>query len=122
MPLFTFRCDKCGHEEEQIVKFGTEEVQCTNCLRGVMTRPYQIEGMVGIVYHCGGFYTTDIRAEHAKQWQHRKNPEASAPIQRAVKSVNDIDHDAKLRLCPRGAKVMTTEVNLNDLTRKPSAE
>jgi predicted nucleic acid-binding Zn ribbon protein len=120
MPLFTFKCAKCGAEEEHIVKLGTEDLQCENCLKGTMFRKYDIEGSVGIIYHCGGFYTTDVRAERSQQWQHRKNPEAVAPIQRAVKSVDDIDHDAKLRLCPRGSKVYTTEVNLHDSDAKPT--
>jgi hypothetical protein len=86
-----------------------------------MFRKYDIEGSVGIIYHCGGFYTTDIRAEQARKWQHRTTPEGSEPIHRAPKSFSEIDHDAGLRLCPRGTKVYTAEVDINDITKKPAA-
>ncbi len=47
MPIYEYRCDKCGEEFEKLV-FGTTEVECPKCNSKEITKKFSVFGMSGV--------------------------------------------------------------------------
>lgn len=47
MPIFEYKCDKCGHEFEKLV-FGQQEVLCPECGSNMVNKKISVFGMSGV--------------------------------------------------------------------------
>ena len=45
MPIYEFRCERCGGRFEELVKAGTETVACRSCGAERTTRVYSPQGL-----------------------------------------------------------------------------
>ncbi|HEY8445939.1 MAG TPA: FmdB family zinc ribbon protein [Thermomicrobiales bacterium] len=58
MPTYTYRCDACGHEFEQVQKFSDDPLtECPECTGSVRRVLYP----AGIIFKGSGWYITDSR-------------------------------------------------------------
>jgi putative FmdB family regulatory protein len=44
VPIYEFRCERCGGRFEELVEVGTETVACTSCGADRTTRVYSAQG------------------------------------------------------------------------------
>jgi putative FmdB family regulatory protein len=58
MPIYRFRCDRCGTEFRELVPWGAPRVRCFGCGADQVTR---LLSPFGVIYKGSGFYTTDYR-------------------------------------------------------------
>jgi putative FmdB family regulatory protein len=59
MPIYGYRCSKCGHQFEILQKMSDESLQtCPKC-QGKLTK---VIYPTGIIYKGSGYYTTDYKA------------------------------------------------------------
>lgn len=58
MPIYRFRCDRCGTEFRELVPYGNPRVRCPGCGADAVTR---LLSHFGVIYKGSGFYTTDYR-------------------------------------------------------------
>lgn len=58
MPIYRFRCDRCGTEFRELVPLGVPRARCPGCGTDEVTR---ILTSFGVIYKGSGFYTTDYR-------------------------------------------------------------
>lgn len=58
MPIYRFRCDRCGTEFRELVLQGNPAVRCPGCGADNVTR---LLSQFGVIYKGSGFYTTDYR-------------------------------------------------------------
>ncbi len=62
MPIYVYRCEKCGLQFEKFQRFSDEPVKvCPEC-GGTVHRVYQ---PVGIIFKGSGFYVTDNRSKNS---------------------------------------------------------
>ncbi len=62
MPIYVYRCEKCGLQFEKFQHFNDEPVKvCPEC-GGPVHRVYQ---PVGIIFKGSGFYVTDNRSNNS---------------------------------------------------------
>jgi putative FmdB family regulatory protein len=60
MPVYTYRCENCGVQFDQIQKFSdTQLTKCPECGKKMLVKVYT---PVGIVFKGSGFYATDHRS------------------------------------------------------------
>jgi putative FmdB family regulatory protein len=60
MPVYTYRCENCGVQFEQVRKFSDPDlVVCPECGKKTLHKVYT---PVGIVFKGSGFYATDHRS------------------------------------------------------------
>jgi putative FmdB family regulatory protein len=59
MPIYEYICDRCGKFEHLHLDSNILE-QCPECGAPVK----RLMSAFGVIYKCGGFYTTDHRNEH----------------------------------------------------------
>ena len=58
MPIYGYRCDKCGHQLEVLQKVADEPLKvCPNC-QGKLTK---ILYPAGVIFKGSGFYSTDYK-------------------------------------------------------------
>lgn len=58
MPIYTYRCNDCGHEFEQRQRMSDDPLtECPVCEGGIR----RIVNAVGVVFKGSGFYITDNR-------------------------------------------------------------
>ncbi len=70
MPLYDYRCKRCGYVQEVLVLPGEQpEVLCPQC-ESPMERIFS--GSVGLVFKGSGFYVTDYKNKesHGKKKDH----------------------------------------------------
>jgi len=60
MPIWRYRCDKCGNEVEELVLSRDVEVRCDKC-GNKMDR--QIPARVGVKFNGSGYYSTENKKE-----------------------------------------------------------
>lgn len=64
MPTYTYKCDECGHEFEEIQSFSAPTVsKCPSCGKKKARRV--IRPCAGIVFKGTGFYETDYKNKSA---------------------------------------------------------
>jgi putative FmdB family regulatory protein len=57
MPVYTYRCDNCGHEFDQQQSFADKPLKiCPNCKKHALNKVYKA---AGVVFKGSGFYVTD---------------------------------------------------------------
>lgn len=60
MPVYTFRCEHCGHEFDKQLGFSeSAPVACPNCRKHALNKVYK---PAGVVFKGSGFYVTDKRS------------------------------------------------------------
>jgi putative FmdB family regulatory protein len=60
MPVYTFRCDECGHKFDKQLAFSeAAPVACPNCRKHALNKVYK---PAGVVFKGSGFYVTDKRS------------------------------------------------------------
>jgi len=56
MPIYRYRCEKCGHEEKRLQSINSDPLEKCEVCGGKMHK--QI-GMIGIKFNGSGYYVTD---------------------------------------------------------------
>lgn len=56
MPIYRYRCEKCGHEEKRLQSIDSEPLEVCEVCGGKMVK--QI-GMIGIKFNGSGYYVND---------------------------------------------------------------
>ena len=60
MPVYSYRCEKCGHEFDQYQSFDEENLQiCPECKKKALFRVYK---PARVVFKGSGFYVTDSKS------------------------------------------------------------
>jgi putative FmdB family regulatory protein len=64
MPIYEYRCDKCGHEDESIfpIARARKSIRC----RGCGGRAIRVYSTPAIHFKGNGFYNTDYKNKSAK--------------------------------------------------------
>ena len=81
MPIYTYRCAKCGVQFEKTQKFSDQPLQwCPECGKKALNKVYQ---PVGIVFKGSGFYATDHRSPSgaSRSSSSRSESEGSKPAE-----------------------------------------
>lgn len=59
MPVYTYRCDNCGHQFDKHQSFSDQPLKaCPNCRKHALHKVYQA---TGVAFKGSGFYVTDKR-------------------------------------------------------------
>jgi putative FmdB family regulatory protein len=59
MPVYTYRCDNCGHQFDKHQNFSDQPLKaCPNCRKHALHKVYQV---TGVAFKGSGFYVTDKR-------------------------------------------------------------
>lgn len=59
MPVYTYRCDNCGHQFDKHQNFSDQPLKaCPNCRKHALHKVYQA---TGVAFKGSGFYVTDKR-------------------------------------------------------------
>lgn len=79
MPIYEYKCHKCGHIYEKFRKIGEHSsARCEIC--GSKTR--RIFSPVGIVFKGKGFYTTDYKEKKEVKEEVGEKPAVKKPIKK----------------------------------------
>ena len=71
MPIYTYKCNKCGHEFDVMQKVGDEPVKkCELCQEEVR----RVFHPVGIIFKGSGFYSTDNKNKDLKDSSTKEKP------------------------------------------------
>lgn len=75
MPLYTYRCNNCGHQFDERQSFDDASLKkCPECGKLELRKVYL---PVGILFKGPGFYATDHRSASGANGQHSKKEEKS---------------------------------------------
>jgi putative FmdB family regulatory protein len=59
MPVYTYRCENCGHQFDKHQSFSDQPLKaCPNCRKHALHKVYQA---TGVAFKGSGFYVTDKR-------------------------------------------------------------
>lgn len=73
MPLYTYRCNNCGHQFDERQSFNDGPLKkCPNCGKQTLRKVYL---PVGILFKGPGFYATDNRSASGANGQPSKKEE-----------------------------------------------
>ncbi len=71
MPIYTYRCTKCGHEFDVTQKVNDEHIKkCELCGKEVK----RVFHPVGIIFKGSGFYSTDNKKKDQKNGSETEKP------------------------------------------------
>ncbi len=60
MPVYTYKCENCGHEFDRTQDFSDKPLkQCPNCKKRTLQKVYK---PAPVVFRGSGFYSTDHRS------------------------------------------------------------
>lgn len=77
MPVYTYRCENCGHEFDRQQRFDEKPLKaCPNCRKRTLHKVYR---PTGVVFKGSGFYVTDKKsASSTKNGKSRKPKESGS--------------------------------------------
>ncbi len=84
MPIYEYRCTRCGHRFERLQPVGSFATTCPQC--GGSTR--RLLGSVGLVFRGSGFYTTDYRRSQNGGSKSEQSTEAKTDPKKESKSAS----------------------------------
>jgi putative FmdB family regulatory protein len=91
MPVYTYRCDKCGQQFERQQSFSDPALtRCPECGKKALKKVYQ---PVGIVFKGSGFYATDHHSPSGRT--EKKADEKIANEKKADEKKTDEKKDAR---------------------------
>lgn len=92
MPLYPYRCTKCGHRFEKIQSFSSEpETKCPEC-GGVLERPLTAPGLQ---FKGAGWYVTDYASKSGGSSSESTSTESKAPAESKTSSENKTSSESK---------------------------
>ena len=92
MPVYTYRCQNCGHEFDRQQSFSEQPLKaCPNCNKHSLHKVYRA---AGVVFKGSGFYVTDKRKSSSTngRTQKPKHPEAG---EKKTETTGDQKKEAK---------------------------
>lgn len=76
MPVYTYRCDNCGHEFDRQQSFQDNALKvCPNCHKHTLHKVYKA---TGVVFKGSGYYVTDKSKKSAAPTVNGKKKEDAA--------------------------------------------
>ena len=119
MPLYEYKCKKCGHRFEKIVKFSDPPIKkCPKCKKGALE---QLVSSPAIQFKGTGWYVTDYAGksappeESAPKGQETKGEETKSSEQKADEKSDQKSKDKKKDASPK-------ESTPKELTPKPAKD
>ena len=105
MPLYEYKCKKCGHRFEKIVKFSDPPIKkCPKCKKGALE---QLVSSPAIQFKGTGWYVTDYAGksappeESAPKGQETKGEETKSSEQKADEKSDQKSKDKKKEAAPK---------------------
>src|ERR1035438_3017318 len=105
MPLYEYKCKKCGHRFEKIVKFSDPPIKkCPKCKKGALE---QLVSSPAIQFKGTGWYVTDYAGksappeESAPKGQETKGEETKSSEQKADEKSDQKSKDKKKDASPK---------------------
>ena len=101
MPLYEYKCKKCGHRFEKIVKFSDpQHKKCPKCKRLTLE---QLISPSAIQFKGSGFYATDYGGKNAPPEESAKKPEETKSSEQKRDEKSDQSKDKKKEASPKEA-------------------
>jgi putative FmdB family regulatory protein len=102
VPLYAYRCTKCGHRFEKIQHFNSElERECPKC-KGLLERPLTAPGLH---FKGSGFYVNDYSSGASS------SAVASAPASTSAESKPPCASGGSCAACPAAAPATTSSAS-----------
>jgi putative FmdB family regulatory protein len=60
MPIYSFICEQCGHNQDHLLKIGGVVESCPKCASKSYAK--QVTAPSGFAFKGGGFYETDFKS------------------------------------------------------------
>jgi putative FmdB family regulatory protein len=126
MPLYEYKCKKCGHRFEKIVKFSDPPIKkCPKCKKGALE---QLVSSPAIQFKGTGWYVTDYAGKSAPpeesapkgqetKGQETKGEETKSSEQKADEKSDQKSKDKKKEATPKAKESKTTEKATADKRR-----
>ena len=93
MPIYVYRCDACGHQEEFLQKVSdAPRTRCPNCGKEALTK---MVTAAGFQLKGSGWYATDFKASGSKPASTATNATSSATDNKAEKKSEGASTEAK---------------------------
>jgi putative FmdB family regulatory protein len=92
MPTYEYKCDKCGHQFEQMQGITSKPLRkCPKCGKPALKR--LIGTGAALIFKGSGFYATDYRSENYKESVKREKPEK--PSEKKETTTTPVKSEAK---------------------------
>lgn len=99
MPIYTYRCNDCGHEFDQRQRMSDDPLTVCPVCEGTIRR---VVNSVGVVFKGSGFYVTDNRGKNSA------NNGVSSDSKPATEKSSD---ETKSKPSPKAAESSTTSAS-----------
>ena len=110
MPTYEYKCDKCGHEFEQMQGITAKSLRkCPKCGKSSLRR--LIGSGAGLIFKGSGFYATDYRSENYKESVKKEMPvkpsekkeTTTTPVKSETKSTGESSKSKPKKIKPSPA-------------------
>ncbi|MGH2581850.1 MAG: FmdB family zinc ribbon protein [Anaerolineales bacterium] len=92
MPVYTYRCQNCGHEFDRQQNFSDHPLKaCPNCRKHSLLKVYR---SAGVVFKGSGFYVTDKRKSSGANGRTQKTKESDSG-EKKTEAAGDQKKEAK---------------------------